>query len=210
MPVNTTDYSQLEDAVKSTIMASLSKTAGGYIPDASIQLYDGDVSLEEPSFAEWAKGPHGPKVMIAIEGIVDDEFVADGGRHPRRTWQNVTVALYLYDESLRGNRTEDRRGMSGVDNAPGIYKLINDVRATLAGYVAAVHTLKWEGPFFNDALLKEKKQGQQLWRMEAIYRGCVENSIDTSTLDAFTSVDADLNREGDLTDIAVEALVTIP
>jgi hypothetical protein len=209
LAINTTDYSSLEDAVKATIVAVLGKAAGGYIPDASIMVYDDPVTLDAESFAEWGKGPHGPKVIITTGDIADEEFVEEGGVHPRKTWQTVTLEIYLYEESLRGNR-ESTVGMSGVDNAPGIYKLINDVRAALTGYVAAVNALKWQGPFWQNARKVEKQQRRHLWRMECNYTACVQNVIDTSTLDDLSSVDADYNREGDPTDIAVETLTTIP
>jgi hypothetical protein len=207
--VNSTDYSELEDAVYDTLSAALNISNSGYIPDADIKIHDGDISLAQESFSEWAKGRHGPKVVIAIEGIDDEEFTEEGGRHPRKTWQTVTVALYLYDESLRYTRSESRRGHSSKTNAPGIYKLINDVRATLTGYVAAVHTLGWEGPFWQNANLKEKSQGQQLWRMECQYRGCVENTIDTSALDNLDEFNGDFNVSGSTRDPDVEALTSL-
>lgn len=209
MAINTTDYSALEDAVKATIVAVLGKAAGGYIPDASIRIFDDPVTLDEESFSEWGKTAHGPKVIITTSDVSDEEFVEEGGVHPRKTWQTVTTAIYLYDESLRGIR-ESLVGMSGVDNAPGIYKLINDVRACLTGYVAAVNALKWQGPFWQNARQVEKEKRRHLWRMECKYIGCVQNVIDTSTLDDLSSVDADYNREGDPTDIAVETLTVIP
>jgi len=213
MAVNATDYSALEDAVKATIVAAIG--IGGttpYVPLKAIRFNSGEVTLDPESIAEWCLNRHGPHIVIGVEGITDEEFVNSGGKHPRRTWQDVEIALYLYDEALRGRGGDDSegtRGRSGSTNAPGVYKMINDVRACLTGYVAAVHTLKWQGPFWGNAMPVGTAQGKHLWRMTCKYRGAVVNVLDTSALDDIVDMDGDFNRIGSTGQPDVENLTTL-
>jgi hypothetical protein len=122
------------------------------------------------------------------------------------------VSLYLYDETLRGRaptKAEGTRGLSGITNSPGIFKLINDVRASLAGYVAAVYTTKWEGPHFQSATPVDTENDKHLWNLSCQYRGAVENSIDTTGLDDFDEIDADYNNIGGTDNPQTEELITL-
>lgn len=190
MAVNSTDYSELEDAVKAAIVAAVG--IGGtdpYIPVKAISIYNGEMALTPDSLADWCINRHGPHIVISLEGMDADEFNADGGKHPRVTWQSFEVAFYVYDESLRGlggDDSEATRGRSGKTNAPGIWKMLEDIQGTLSGYVAAISALEWEGPFWQMAKPVAQAKGKQLWRLACTYRGAVANSIDTSGLTAAT------------------------
>ena len=202
MAVNSTDYSALEDAIRATLIAAVGSGASSpYVQDEAIRVYNGDIDLDPESFSAWGKNVHGPRIIISIEGMSDEQLTTEGGRHPRRYWQTLDLGFYLYDESLRGldkipEGPESMRGLSGKDNAPGVWKMMSDTRAALTGYVAAINTLGWEGPIFNTFRPVTQRNGKQLWRLGASYEGAVDYSIDTSGLDDLTLIHGDYNREG--------------
>jgi hypothetical protein len=188
MAVNTTEYSQVEDAIQTALRAALA-----YNNDSAIRVYNGDMDLTGRSTIEWAKlGP--PCIVIAIENISDELLTEEGGRHPRSYWETLDIGLYLYDKSLR-SRQETMRGKSGVAAAPGIWKMFEDVRDTLTGLdlTSGGTTLGWEGPVWNEFRPIAQEIGEQLWRQGVTYMGAVKYPIDTSTLDTLASIHGDFN-----------------
>lgn len=212
MAVNSTDVSALEDAIKRKLDASLNVTNGGYVPDRSILIYNGEMSLGNASLDEFAK-LGSPCIVIAVEDIATDQLTMEGGRHPRTWWATVDVGIYVYDETLRGTRSEATRGLSGEDRSPGVWKLINDVAALLVGEdltTALSVSLKWEGPTLTGQRKVAAEHGKQLWRCGYEYQGAIEYSIDTSGYDDLDLLHGDLNRTDQTTpfdpDLEVETV----
>jgi hypothetical protein len=206
MAGNTTDYSALEDFVVSTLQTALT-----YAPDANVINYNGDMDLTPEAFAEYGAAGR-PVVVVAIENVGLEQLTQEGGKHPRVFWATAEVAIYLYDESLRGDKHEAMEGLSGVTRSPGIWKLMEDVQTALTGEdpVTGSTSLKWEGPVWTSSAKIASGKGRQLWRLACDYEGAVEWQVDTSGLDDLGFIAGDFNVEPETAfDPDVESLLDL-
>ena len=212
MTARSTIYSEVENSIVRLLRAALGMSGGGTIPNESILHYNGQMDLSGRSLAEWGQLA-APSIIVAIEGMSDEQMTQEGGRHPRSYWETLDIGIYCYDEGLRIDPQEAMEGFDATDRCRGIWKLFSDIRAVLTGVdltTAAGVSLGWEGPIWTAARRIAEGERMQLWRLGAEYQGAVQFHLDTSALGALTKIHGDFNVIGSTNPPDVEIDVNYP